>query len=391
MHILILGPVTPSDLVEHLDHVPSAELGRNHGAPVGALCRGLLNEGHELTVVTHERGRSSLRLSGQRVTFLRVASRSSPRRQILDFFAQERREMVRLARMVNADVVHAHWTYEWHRSAIGLGVPLVVTIHDAPWVIFRHNLGPYWVLRALNSLVNRILTPRSTAFVAVSEYVKLRWTREHHWRRPVEVIPNVVNVGTQLPQQTDEDRYIIELADSSRRKRTPLLKKKYLTSGLDWPLELIGAGLTPEAFGTDAPSELDGGRIRARGNLPRAEALARLAGAAVHVHASAEESFGMTVIESLILGVPVVVDKNSGGPIENLRKYHTGVAIDFKRASPQEFRDSIREAANQHGRLSTMVNEIRREHSESTIAQRYLSIYRRVMHAATDTQAPEGV
>ncbi|MCX6501603.1 MAG: glycosyltransferase family 4 protein [Microbacterium sp.] len=368
--------------------MPDDERGRNYGAPVGALCTALLRVGLSVTVITHERGLPGLTLRGPRINFIRVASRASPKLQIADFFAQERRAMKRAALAIDADVVHAHWTYEWQRVALDLGLPMVVTIHDAPWTVFIQNRGPYWALRALHSLWNRVRTPAHTQLVGVSHYVSDRWKRQHVWPGDVQVIPNVVEVEVDM-EDLHQDRgvvgseaFLLEIADSSRRKRSHLLAARYARLGLPWVMEFAGKGLD-ESFRARVAKRAELPNIRMRGPLARGATMKRLAQARAHVHASAEESFGLTVVESLILGVPVVVDTKSGGAAENLKKYNVGVTVDFRRARDQELTAAISQAIEGAPLVRQMAPTVRSEHSGPTVAARYIKVYRRAIASSS--------
>jgi glycosyltransferase involved in cell wall biosynthesis len=120
------------------------------------------------------------------------------------------------------------------------------------------------------------------------------------------------------------------------------------------------------------------------GQLDRADAMRVLESSTIHAHASHEESFGLSVLESMALGVPVVAAKGSGGP-EWLLSNDAGLIVDA--GDPHEFadgivsllldrvrRDSIREAASLR---------FAEEFQPAAVASRYEAFYKSVIAAKT--------
>lgn len=337
LRIVLLGPVSPSALSRYLypqDAKIAALDDGVHGPSIGALATGLLDLGHQLTIVTHRRGYPALHLEGHNVIFHRVNSRSSPRQQILDGFRRERRDMLRLLRGVQADLVHAQWTYEWGLVALRIALPRVVTIHDAPLTVLQQNKSLYWILRYLMALRFRLLA-RNVSLLAVSPYVAHRWSKELLWKGEVEVIPNSILEVEEAPSRTRGNvMQFVEVANSSTLKNVRKLILAFNIVRRQRPnvrLVLIGAGLGPDdELAAWARQEDVATGIRFLGPMDQPEVIRNLRESHVHVHASMEESFGLTLVESLQLGLPVIAGSDSGATAWVLEEGRCGLLTDMR-------------------------------------------------------------
>lgn len=305
-----------------------------HGPSIGALARGLLDLGHHLTIVTHRRGFPALHLEGPNVVFHRVSSRASPRQQILDGFRSERRDMIRLLRGVEADLVHAHWTYEWGLVALRVDLPKVITIHDAPLTVLMQNKSLYWVLRYLMAWRFR-LSGRDVSLLAVSPYVAQRWSKELLSKRSVKVIPNsILGVdGAPRPTQVAVSQFI-EVANSSTLKNVRRLVCAFNVvrrQRSNVRLVLIGAGLgRDDELAAWARQKGLATGIRFLGPMNQTEVIRHFRESHVHIHASMEESFGLTLVESMQLSLPVIAGLHSGATEWVLDEGRCGLLVDMR-------------------------------------------------------------
>lgn len=322
MKIAIVGPVSAGALADHVDEQFRAialEHLATHGTPVGALVRSLIASGNEVVVISHRRGHGELRMSGPSLEFVQVASRSSARRQILDGFHRERCAMVGALREVEVDVVHAHWTYEWALAAARANVaPLVVTVHDAPISVLMRNRSLYWLFRLMLGVRAR-LAVRHARLLAVSPSIRVRYKREMLWCSSIDLVPNVVDLPSELDGSTQTDEWtIVEIADSSRLKNIPMLLRAFASVHRSFPaarLMLIGANLSEEGrLANWARKHGLAESVIFAGPQDRKDVVHALGASVFHIHASREESFGLTVLESMALGVPVIAGRGSGGP-----------------------------------------------------------------------------
>lgn len=211
-------------------------------------------------------------------------------------------ELPRRARALHADVLH-------HPLPAGgvarAGVPEVVTVHDLAFV--HHPAAFDRGFRTYASVAHRLAARRADAVVAVSQAT----ADDLHdaWAVPRGRIVVARHGPGQEPERrpprSEPPRHVLYVGDDEPRKNLGLLLAGYerYRSSTDTPLPLVLAGTA-------------GGR-RGEGvtvvDRPGADELAALyAEAAVLVHPSLHEGFGLTPLEAMGAGVPVVAVRSGG-------------------------------------------------------------------------------
>jgi glycosyltransferase involved in cell wall biosynthesis len=192
----------------------------------------------------------------------------------------------RAVERAKADVLH-HPLPAWSPTKI----PQVVTVHDAAFVRHPDDFDPLWRRIALRT--HRAAVQRAEAVVAVSETTArdaIGWLRAPAQR--VIVAPH--GPGQELPMPAQRTRkHWLYVGDDEPRKNVGALRHahaRYREMGGEMPLVLAGAA---------------GCRV------DMAE-LARLhANAIALVHPSRDEGFGLTVLEAMSVGTPVIAARNA--------------------------------------------------------------------------------
>src|SRR5581483_4836078 len=218
-------------------------------------------------------------------------------------------------RQTCASVVHALWTYEFAWAALSEpDRPVLVTAHDAPLTVLAHTRDAY---RAARTLMAYVVRKHLTNLTVVSPYLASRWRREMLYRSTIAIVPNSVPrlpPPTRSPR-TDETR-IVDVADGSRRKNVDALIRAVAMlrrSGRDAHLDLVGPGLGQDDPIADAARALRlNESVRFHGVLDRQATADVMGSAAVFAHPSLEESFGLSVVEAMAAGIPVVAGSRSG-------------------------------------------------------------------------------
>jgi glycosyltransferase involved in cell wall biosynthesis len=198
-------------------------------------------------------------------------------------------ELRRRAREANADVMH----HPLPAHVAGAGIPQVVTVHDLAFEALPDAFDPRFAAFARRA--HRLAAARADAVIAVSDAtareLKDRWGVDAHVARHGPGQP--LDVG-----ERGEARHFLYVGDAEPRKDLPTLlaaHARYRSVTAD-PLPLVLAG---SAFSVDS-----GVRVAERPDRAQLAELHRHAAALVHP--SRHEGFGLTVLEALHAGTPVI-------------------------------------------------------------------------------------
>jgi glycosyltransferase involved in cell wall biosynthesis len=210
--------------------------------------------------------------------------------------AWTRELLPRAAERAKADVLH-HPLPAWSPTAI----PQVVTVHDVAFARRPEDFGPLWRRLALRQ--HRAAVARAGAVVAVSETTKrdaASWLRVE----PERLIVAPHGPGQQLAPGERSGEHFLYVGDDEPRKNVAGLLQahaRYREMGGANPLVLAGA----------AAARANANAVRGV-PAPDAATLADLHARAIAlVHPSRDEGFGLTVLEAMSVGTPVIAARNA--------------------------------------------------------------------------------
>ena len=382
-----------------------------------ALCTALEAAGGQGRIA-YGRGRASgqsaaraTRISGRvGVLFDALLSRLSDRAGC--FSRAATRRLIRKIEAFDPDVVHLHNLHGYYlnvgllcRALAKRGRPVLITLHDC-WLMTGHcchfsRVGcsayrtgchdcpqrraypaAWWVSRAGDNWRDKKEALSRLPQLQLS--VPSRWlagvaAQSHLGAYPTVVIPNGVDTDVFCPPQKEtvralRDRYALQgkrvvLAAASAwsaSKGLPLLTA--LRACLDEEYALVLVGLSPRSI-----ARLPDGIL----GLPRTDSAAELAAlygmADVFVNASVEETMGMTTLEAMACGTPVVVSDQTAVP--EVVDERSGLVV--HEYTPAAFAAAIRQACAR----VWQPRESALRYGRESMCERYLAWYRAVCEA----------
>lgn len=404
MRIGIAGPLATPD-IEHLLDGDTTLLPREmKGATLlVSLIEALIRDGHEVIAFTTDpalapRRQNRMRANGRNFTVCYVPRRRhslrpdrGARGRMLDLFALERHALADAMREDRPDIIHAHWSYEFASAALDTGLPCLITCHDSPWAILKvqrdlYRLGRY--------LMAKSVLRRAKNVTVVSPYL-VRALRSMT-RVPLSVVPNPLpdtlfemgRVRSLRSFQVRPPKIAMLLSGwSSLKNPQPgmLAMARIRTVYPGAQMHLYGSGYGPgeRAQQWAAKQNMEDAFIF-HGLTPHALTMRELDDMDVLLHTSVEESFGMTVAEAMVLGLPVVAGQASGAVPWVLGGENGGGAlIDIR--SPEKIAEAVLAILGDpalYARYSsqgrTRANAL---FSPSSVARSYLDHYHRLLNA----------
>jgi L-malate glycosyltransferase len=348
MNIAITGPATPADLVDYLEPT-SARLAPAFtglgGRPLVELTAGLIARGHHVTLITLARGfTGNATLIGPSLTLHVGPFRAAHRAR--DAFHVERAYVTQTAKHSRADILHAHWTYEFALGALASGRPALITAHDAPLKVLWHHRDPYRLVRAGMAM---LVARQAQNMTAVSPYIADHFRGPLGARCPISVIPSAISDDLFLAPPTQHAARpghtiatVLNGFDRLKNSRRAIEAFAAVRQILpDSRLLMIG-----DDYDSAGPAAAWARRhnlhanIDFAGPIPHTELLQRLASDVdVLLHPSLEESQSLILCEALALGTPIVAGSHSGAVPWTLDHGNSGILADVR--SPAAIADAL--------------------------------------------------
>ena len=301
------------------------------GAVAAELGKQLARRGHEIHFVSY---RLPFRLGDfqQNVCFHEVDVSSYPLFEYPPHDLALAVKMVEGARDHQLELFHVHYAIPHAiagllaRQMLGDGAPrLVTTLHGTDITLVGQDRSFFEI--------TRFGIERSDGVTAVSEFLRRMTVEEFQVRNEIEVIPNFVDVSLYSLEQRDRSAYaapgqkvLLHISNFRPMKRVLDVVRilERVSREVDAVLLMVGEG--PERSSAQALARRLGlqDRLRFLGQQQSVEEIAGLAD--VFLLPSELESFGLTALEAMASGVPVV-GSDVGGLPEVVRHAESGYLL----------------------------------------------------------------
>ena len=380
MHIALCGPLDTSAFRELTGLGVSGAPSGLGGMPTTDLAATLLSKGHKVSIATTDPTIDApvTIIEGDcKIVYcpMRGEPRYRARVRAGDLFAKEIDFLTTALGGFDADIVHAHWTYEFAEAAVRSRLPHVVTMHDLGWDYFLQFRDAYRFMRLV--MKYRVM-PRVRTLAVVSPFMAPKaWT--YGYLGVVDVIPNGVAVpAAQESRRRDLEKPVFVTIGSPERiknVRASLAAFQIIRAARpDAQLHLFGPGLDAAYVG-DAPG------IIGHGHTPHAELMAFLeTEATVLIHPSRLETFGVIIAEAKARQVPVVAGHRSGG-VSYVCDDGVSALVDID--DPQAIAEAAIGLISDPDWYTRAANRSREDiitrFSSEAVADAYLGLYERVL------------
>ncbi|SHK88958.1 glycosyltransferase family 4 protein [Hymenobacter psychrotolerans] len=362
------------------------------GSATTPLVQGLLAAGHTVSVYTlGYHIPEPIVLRGPRLTVYVGNFRARARQRCPDMFAAEANQIRQFIDLDQPDIVHAHWGYEFARGALASGRPHLITLHDNPWNVLRYQPDFYRVARLLLKLW---VLRRGRHFTAVSPYLAKALASSS---RELPIVPNAVLPAPGGPRAfpVGPGSLVSILTGWSELKNASTALRAFQQAR-----QQLGPGLVYWLFGPDyGPGEaaqqwalahgLAEG-VHFAGLVPHEELLRQLPTFDVLLHPSREESFGLTLVEAMQAGLPVVGGRHSGAVPWVLDEGRCGLLTDIN--SPAAIAAALLELFGQPARYEALsklgVARVASHFSQTAVSAAYEQLYQQVLGRHQPTARP---
>jgi glycosyltransferase involved in cell wall biosynthesis len=267
--------------------------------------------------------------------------------------------------------------------------PTVLVVHDVSFS--SHPEWFSWREGARRRTITRLAAHRAASVVTVSHFSKSE-IEAHLGIAParISVIPNGVTRMSTRAAPDLPDHTVLYVGSIFNRRHVPALIDAVALlarRGLDVRLEIVGDNRTSPRIDLAEIALAAGvaGRVRIRSYVPDAELAACYSRARAFAFLSEYEGFGLTPLEALSAGVPIVVLDS-----QTTREVYGDAATFVVEPSPHAIANGLERALvddSERRRVLGLAEEVLARHSWTTSATRLLELFARVAHARGTSHA----
>ena len=381
MKIGIAGPMTLRLLNCNFRNANEIPIGYDFPM-ISMLINALLKRGHEVVAYTTSAGIGhSIVYRGENLII--CIARRRERYAARDLFKSERKDLVELMRSCPVDIINAQWSYEFAWAALDSGIPTLVTLHDYALTILKYQFDGY---RFMRLITNYIVLKEAQYLSANSQYLFNLLSKKN--KRKTRVIPNFYarNLEEYCSKPEEKSNFIISVSNGfGRRKNISTALRAFSIIRLKKPdveYHLVGDSMEigGPAYQYAIKNKVTDG-VRFIGRLSYEELINKVKKALVFLHPSREESFGMSVLEAMVVGTPVVGGYCSGNIPYLLDNGRLGVLCNID--SPEEIAKGVLKILSDDYFAISLVGNARKfsrdKFSEDIVVKTYINYYQDIL------------
>jgi len=382
VRIGIAGPMSLELLQNNLHAGPI--LPKGYPAPiVSILINELINKGHSVVAfTTSENINASKTYSGNNLILHIIKRKPHAGRNM---FWSERLGLLQAIKKENPEIINAHWSYEFAWAAIQSGIPCIVTVRDHASTVLKFQPDLY---RAMRLIMNMVVLKKSRYLSTNSNYLYNILSNKD--KNKARIIPNFYHKKLEQlrKNKTPNSKNIVSVSNGFG-------KRKNIISGLiafqilrqnskDYQYILIGSemevGGPAHAYAKD--NHLTDG-VRFLGRLTYKQVQKYISQAILLLHPAREETFGMVVLEAMVLGTVVVGGENSGNIPNLLGEGKYGVLCDIN--DPMKIflsmDDLLQNPAKRKKFSNSAFEYVKKEFSSDIVCNKYIEYYQYVLES----------
>lgn len=383
MKVGIAGPISLKLINQDFDEFEIPE--KHYEFPfMASLVNGLLEKGIEVVVYTNALGIDNpIVIEKEKITICIGRRRQSPGRR---FFNIEINDLAELMRKHPSDIINAQWTYEFALASLKSKIPTVITVRDNARVVLKYGFDIYRIIRWI---MNYVAIKKANHFIANSDYIKNLLKNKGD---RIRVINNFYSADLEKHYRIKTKKKLIITTISTgagklKNIRNALRAFKIIKK--EFPqieYHLIGKPLAEYSYAYNFAEKydlLDG--VKFLGKQPFEKVIDQIKHSVILLHPSREESFGNTILESMVIGTAVVAGKNSGNVPYLLDHGNAGVLCNVN--SPKNIAEEVigllKDSAKLNQLPKTASKFAKENFNQSKIIDQLIEYYRELIEAKT--------
>lgn len=287
------------------------------------------------------------------------------------------------------DVLHAHWTYQYAYAASFYAdkMPVFCTVRDIASYIWRIESMKNKITWTFKVYMNhKVLMDDRIHFIANSPYTASVIKRK--FGKELPVIPNSIKDSFVLHgEHRNPKRFRILCISSSDDKRKNIILllyafKMFAKGHSEALLQIVGTPFTPDGKAArrwNRMGLLDG--VELVGGVNHEQLTRYIDECSVFVTPSLEETFGNTLLESIVRKVPVIGGEHSGAVPYVLHHGKAGYLCDVSR--PESIADVLEHVYCNTDEAIRKANEaydiILSEYAEDVVCNEHIKLYEKYL------------